>query len=244
MTSLVRPNLLHKHNIYSKKSPMRATHTAIADTANYPQLPSVEPDLHGVAETMSTAMESPGSKVNYRTAKNGAAPIPFDCSISNTEPPSQTKKDRVETQPVLDKAYWNQNIFIKERQRLNRKWRSKRSEFVNEIIRPRPIELWKLNCFTDGSKTKIVAGASYYMMGHDENFYCFKRQESIHSGQFVTVFQSETTAIARATLEMIEENVTDRFINFYIESQSAIKAIASFKPRPTEFWELKFKLFY
>ena len=179
MTSLVRPNLLHKHNIYSKKSPMRATHTAIADTANYPQLPSVEPDLHGVAETMSTAMESPGSKVNYRTAKNGAAPIPFDCSISNTEPPSQTKKDRVETQPVLDKAYWNQNIFIKERQRLNRKWRSKRSEFVNEIIRPRPIELWKLNCFTDGSKTKIVAGASYYMMGHDENFHCFKRQESI-----------------------------------------------------------------
>ena len=70
------------------------------------------------------------------------------------------------------------------------------------------------------------------------------KDRKVSLGQFVTEFESETTAIARATLEMIEENVTDRFINFYIESQSAIKAIASFKPRPTEFWELKFKLFY
>ena len=70
------------------------------------------------------------------------------------------------------------------------------------------------------------------------------KDRKVSLDQFVTEFESETTAIARATLEMIEENVTDRFINFHIESQSAIKAIASFKPRPTEFWELKFKLFY
>ena len=49
-------------------------------------------------------------------------------------------------------------------------------------------------------------------MGRDEQFPCFKRQESIHLGPFFTVFQSETSAIARVTLKMIEENINDRFI--------------------------------
>ena len=106
-----------------------------------------------------------------------------------------------------------------------------RIEFVNEIIRPRPTETWKLNCFTDGSKTDNGAGASYYMMGHDAYFDSFKRQESIHLGQFATVFQAEVTAISRATLKMIEENITGKFINFYIDSQSAIKALASYSTR-------------
>ena len=69
-----------------------------------------------------------------------------------------------------------------------------------------------LNCFTEGSKTEVSTGASHFIMGRDEHFPCFKRQESIHLGPFFTVFQSETSAIARVTLKMIEENINDRFI--------------------------------
>ena len=74
---------------------------------------------------------------------------------------------------------------------------------ANQLLKPlhrlNPDQLssgnWNLNCFTEGSKTEVSTGASYFIMGHDEHFPCFKRQESIHLGPFFTVFQSETSAL-------------------------------------------------
>ena len=69
------------------------------------------------------------------------------------------------------------------------------------------------------------------MMGNDDEWRIFKRQEFIHLGQSVTVFQAEMTAIARAALAMIDVNITGRFVNFYIDSQAAIKALDSYMIR-------------
>ena len=106
-----------------------------------------------------------------------------------------------------------------------------REDFRKKLIKPRPLGGLEVNCFTDGSKTDDGTGAAYYMMGNDDEWRIFKRQEYIHLGQSTTVFQAEVTAIARAALAMIDANITGRFINFYIDSQSAIRALDSYMVR-------------
>ena len=71
-----------------------------------------------------------------------------------------------------------------------------RKEYAKKLIKPRPLGGLDVNCFTDGSKTDNGAGAAYIMMGNDDDWRIFKRQEFIHLGQSVTVIQAEITAIA------------------------------------------------
>ena len=80
-----------------------------------------------------------------------------------------------------------------------------------------------VNCFTDGSKTDIGAGAAYIIKGNQ-----IKAQDYIHLGQYATVFQAEIRAISMAAITLLDRGIKGKNINFYVDSQSAIKALQSY----------------
>ena len=55
-----------------------------------------------------------------------------------------------------------------------------------------------------------------------------KHQDFINLGCSITVFQAEITAISMAAQHMVDKSAMDHTINFYIDSQSAIKALRSY----------------
>ena len=106
-----------------------------------------------------------------------------------------------------------------------------KNELTTIRVRPRPMLCNEINCFTDGSKSESGSGAAFYMLGNDDQLRGFKKQESIHLGMNATVFQTEITAISRAAIAMLEDEVQNMVINFYIDSQSAIMALKSYTVR-------------
>ena len=90
-------------------------------------------------------------------------------------------------------------------------------------LRPKPLEVNTINCYTDGSKTGRKAGAAYIYMGEN-----LKSQESTFLGDS-TVFQAEIIAIYNACTDMLSKNLENLQIRFYVDSQSAIRAINKFK---------------
>ena len=98
-----------------------------------------------------------------------------------------------------------------------------RRELIQQKIRPMPTDTNVINCFTDGSKSEKGTGAAYIIKG-----YQLKHQDFINLGNFITVFQAEITAISMAATYMISRDVTNKFVQFYIDSQSAIKALKSY----------------
>ena len=90
-------------------------------------------------------------------------------------------------------------------------------------IRPMPYDLDTINCFTDGSKSESGTGAAYIIKGHQ-----IKIQDFIHLGQLATIFQAEIFAISMASLVLLDKNIMGKKINFYVDSQSAIKALQSY----------------
>ena len=98
-----------------------------------------------------------------------------------------------------------------------------REDLKKNKIRPMPTDRNVVNCFTDGSKTETGTGAAYLIKG-----YQLKHQDFINLGCSITVFQAEITAISMAAQHMVDKSVMDRTINFYIDSQSAIKALRSY----------------
>ena len=97
----------------------------------------------------------------------------------------------------------------------------KRENIMKKIIRPRPHEEEIINCFTDGSKTEIGCGTAYAIYSQS-----IEKKEYIHLGELTTVFQAEITAITRAGLTLLEENIVDKTINIYVDSQGALKALS------------------
>ena len=69
----------------------------------------------------------------------------------------------------------------------------------------------KINCFTDGSETKLGAGNAYKIYCHG-----FSKGESKYLGINKTVFQAEVTAITAAAIEMIKQKTKNEEINFLI----------------------------
>ena len=108
--------------------------------------------------------------------------------------------------------------------RLNSKFNIKidRREDISKS-RPKPTEEHMINCYTDGSKTGNKSGAAYIYMSTT-----FKQQESTYLGD-TTVFQAEIIAICNACRDMLNRNMKGLTINFYVDSQSAIKAINSYE---------------
>ena len=109
-----------------------------------------------------------------------------------------------------------------------------REELNKTSIRPMPIHSEKINCFTDGSKTELGTGNAYKIYSHG-----FCKGESNYLGQNTTVFQAEVTAITSAGIELIKQETRNKEINFYVDSQSALKATNSYVIRNKSVKECK-----
>ena len=101
------------------------------------------------------------------------------------------------------------NVQIKSRKELN-----------ETVIRPTPYDEKRINVWTDGSKTESGAGSAYYIRNQE-----VKEQEYLHLGNNSTVFQAEITAITRATIKLLELEVRDKEIHYYVDNQGALKSM-------------------
>ena len=109
-----------------------------------------------------------------------------------------------------------------------------RQEMTNSKIRPMPFDPGKINVFTDGSKNEIGSGAAYILKGHS-----IELQEYFNLGEYATVFQAEIFAINTASLALLEVQIVDQIINFYIDSRSAIMALESYTVKDKSVEECK-----
>ena len=98
-----------------------------------------------------------------------------------------------------------------------------RDHFQNNCIRPLPWDPGILNVFTDGSKSEMGTGAAYIMKSHEHS-----AQDYMHLGEHATVFQAEITAITLACLNILDYGLKNHDIQFWVDSQSAIKALNQF----------------
>ena len=90
--------------------------------------------------------------------------------------------------------------------------------------RPKPYDTDCVNCFTDGSKTEAGCGAGYIIWADKK-----VAQESLSLGRDSSVYQAELLAINLATQTMLHSNLHNKTINYHIDSQSAIKALDSYR---------------
>ena len=98
-----------------------------------------------------------------------------------------------------------------------------RVELNKQKVRPMPIDENTINCFTDGSKTDLGTGAAFIIKNRH-----IKLQEYTQLGQSATVFQAEITAISMAAISLLDKNIMGKTINFFVDSQTAIKALESY----------------
>ena len=112
-----------------------------------------------------------------------------------------------------------------------------RNEISKLNLRPKPVHLNHINCFTDGSKIESRSGAGYTIWGetHLEN-------AQLALGEHTSVFQAEIIAISEAANYLISANATDKIICFYIDSQSAIKALDNYQTKNALVLEGKHRL--
>ena len=98
-----------------------------------------------------------------------------------------------------------------------------REYYKSHHVRPMPLDVSTVNCFTDGSKSDEGTGAGYIIMS-----FQLRAQDYIYLGTYATVFQAEISAINMACLTLLDNGVTGKQIDFYIDSQSAIRALESY----------------
>ena len=99
-----------------------------------------------------------------------------------------------------------------------------RENIRKEDTKPMPKnKMTTISCFTDGSKSEEGTGAGYSIMGATTT-----KQESIYLGDETTIFQAEVVAINEASMELIQRKITQKQINFHIDSQSAITTLGSY----------------
>ena len=98
-----------------------------------------------------------------------------------------------------------------------------RQEFQDNRFRPMPWDPGNLKVFTDGFKTDSGTEAAYIMKSHE-----LQKQDYINLGENATVFQAEITAINMACITLLDNSTTGKQIDFYIDSQSAIRALEAY----------------
>ena len=107
-------------------------------------------------------------------------------------------------------------------------------ESLKSHIRPMPLEADTINCFTDGSKNETGSGTAYIIKGQN-----IRAQEYTHLGQYTTVFQAEIYAISKASLTLLDADIYNKKINFYIDSQGAIAALGKLQSTDKSVLECK-----
>ena len=83
-----------------------------------------------------------------------------------------------------------------------------------------------VNIFTDGSKVTESTGCGYIARGRNFNSKGFR-----NLGDKTTVFQAEITATIDATEDMLGKEISGSRINFYVDSQAALKALSNYTVR-------------
>ena len=95
-----------------------------------------------------------------------------------------------------------------------------RDHWKTTTARLTPTELGVIHCFTDGSKNAEYSGAGYIIRGLN-----LKAQGYFQLGAQGTVFQAEVMALQVSATELQKLEVVDQNIQFYTDSQAAIKAL-------------------
>ena len=99
-------------------------------------------------------------------------------------------------------------------------------EIMNRtLVKPKPNEYEDntINCCTDGSRFQGNSGAGYIIMGENLKIHGFS-----FLGEHTTVYQSEIHAIIEATRSLLNENLENKTINYYVDNQSAIKSLGNY----------------
>merc|ERR1712015_375678 len=95
-----------------------------------------------------------------------------------------------------------------------------RKELNENKVRPTPYNENRIKVWTDGSGTQTGTGSSYYIRNQH-----IKEQEFLHLGNNATVFQTEITAVTRATIKLLELEVRNKEIHFYTDNQGVLKSM-------------------
>ena len=99
-----------------------------------------------------------------------------------------------------------------------------RTEMESIKVHMKPRTPNTINVFTDGSKTGAGSGYGYICKGTTD----IKAQNFDHLGKLATVFQAELSALEQAAAKLIQLNISDNTINFFVDSQAAIMAVSNF----------------
>ena len=101
-----------------------------------------------------------------------------------------------------------------------------REDWIDRVVRPTPLDEKMVNIFTDGSKIAETSGCGYITRGKH-----FSEKGFRNLGDKTTVFQAEITAIIDATENILGKDITGKDINYYIDSQAALKALSNYVVR-------------
>ena len=97
-------------------------------------------------------------------------------------------------------------------------------EVMNRVKRkPHPYQVNTISCFTDGSRYNDKSGSGYTIWSYEEHF-----QDYDHLGKYATVYQAEVQAIMAATTTMLNANITNQTINYFVDNQAAIQSLGKY----------------
>ena len=100
-----------------------------------------------------------------------------------------------------------------------------REFFSKTDFKPRPPGENMIYCFTDGSKDKVSSGYGYIINDHEGQV---KMHGYFNTGKLATVYQTELLAIQEAAFRMINSDIRNKSITFFIDNQSSIKSLGNY----------------
>ena len=99
-------------------------------------------------------------------------------------------------------------------------------EVINRTKKkPRPPENNMIYCFTDGSKNKTSSGYGYLI---NDGTGQIKMHRYYNTGELATVYQTELLAIQEAAFRMVNAEIRNKSITFFIDNQASIKSLGNY----------------